>query len=82
MGSAAAAAFVAHVVFWVLLVYGYACDELTVRGGAVFVALWLAGALALPHAPYAPIRSMLSSWVAILDIGLVFTIFNGDVHLT
>jgi hypothetical protein len=36
----------------------------------------------LPYAPYAPARAMFSSYVAILDIALVFIIFKGDVRLT
>jgi len=44
--------------------------------------LWVAGAAGLPYVPYAPARAMFSSYVAVLDIALVFIIFKGDVRLT
>jgi hypothetical protein len=31
--------------------------------------------------PYEPAHAMFSSFVAVLDIALVFTIFKGDVRL-
>ena len=47
-----------------------------------FLLLWLVGLVGLPYAPYQPARAMFSSFVAILDIALVFTVFKGDVKLT
>jgi hypothetical protein len=32
--------------------------------------------------PYGPAHDMFTSWVAALDIALVFKIFKGDVRLT
>jgi hypothetical protein len=43
--------------------------------------LWTGGLLGLPHAPYAPARAMFPSFVAILDIALVFLVFKGDVRI-
>ena len=79
MGSALIAAWIAHVAFWVLLAYGWFFDELGPKGLAVFVALWLAGMFGLPFIPYG--AALFSSFVAVLDIALVFIIFKGDVRL-
>ncbi len=80
-GSPVVAAFIAHFMFWGLLLYGLACGELGSRHAGVFLLLWLAGRVALPYVPYQPIHAMFSSFVAVLDIALVFTIFKGDVRL-
>jgi hypothetical protein len=48
----------------------------------MFTTLWLAGLLGLPFLPYEPARAMFSSFVAVLDVALVFTIFKGDVRLS
>ena len=82
MGSPAVAAWIAHAAFWTLLIYGVVVAELNLKHVAVFVLAWTAGLLALPYAPYPPARVMFSSFVAVLDIALVFTIFKGDVRLT
>jgi len=82
MGSPAVAAWVAYIAFWLLLVYGGILGELRGRGLVVFVALWLAGLFGLRKVPYEPVHAMFSSFVAILDIALVFAIFKGDVRLT
>jgi len=50
------------------------CEE--TRGG-----LWIVGLIAFRYAPLGPVRAMFSSFVAVLDIALVFTIFKGDVRL-
>ena len=82
MGSPAVAAWIAHLAFWALLAYGLVVQELTPRRLVVFLLLWLGGLLGLSYAPYGPVRAMFSSFVAVLDIALVFTIFRGDVRLT
>lgn len=74
------AALIAHVSFWVLLPYGWFFEEIGPRGLIVFLALWLAGYFGLPLIPFA--APVLPSWVAILDIALVFIIFKGDVRLS
>jgi hypothetical protein len=81
MGSAAIAAWIAHVTFWLLLVYGFAWQELGVRGVAVFLILWLAALYGLPRL-FVNGSGLFSPIVAILDIALVFIIFKGDVRLT
>jgi hypothetical protein len=80
MGSPMIAALIAHVTFWVLLPYGWFCEEVTSRGVAVFLALWVAGLYGLPYLlPYG--AAGFSSYVAVLDLILVFLIFKGDVNL-
>jgi hypothetical protein len=80
MGSAAVAGWIAHIAFWVLLPYGWLCDELSARAGAGFLLLWLVALFGLPYLPYG--GSLTTSFVAVLDITLVFIIFKGDVRLT
>lgn len=82
MGSPAVASWIAHLAFWGLLAYGLVVQELNARRVAVFALLWLAGLSVLPYAPDEPARAMFASFVAVLDIALVFTIFKGDVKVT
>ena len=74
------AALIAHVSFWVLLPYGWFFEEIGPRGLVVFLTLWLTGYLGLPLIPFAAL--VFPSWVAILDIALVFIIFKGDIRLS
>lgn len=78
--SAGIAALIAHVGFWTLLAYGWFWDELGLRAMAVFLGLWVGGFFGLRLVPLGP--DMFFSFVALLDIALVFVIFHGDVHLT
>ena len=78
--SAGIGALIAHVCFWVLLGYGWAWDELGRTAVAVFLALWIAGWFGVGLIPYG--GGMFFSWVALLDVALVFMIFKGDVRLT
>lgn len=80
MGSVSVAAWIAHVTFWVLLLYGWARQELELRGIVVFLFLWIAGLYGLPHSPFG--AALFSSFVAMLDIALVFLVFKRDVRLT
>jgi hypothetical protein len=82
MGSIAVAAYIAHWAFWVLLVYGFAVGELSVKRVALFLMLWIVGRFALAYIPWEPAHALFSSYVATLDIALVFVIFKGDVRLT
>jgi hypothetical protein len=79
MGSAAAAAFVAHAAFWTLFAIGMAARELSSRAAAVFLGLWTA---ALLSGAYRPDWLPFASCVAVLDIALVFAVFKGDVKLS
>jgi hypothetical protein len=80
MGSAGVAAWIAHLAFWGLLLYGWTRHELAARAIAVFLLIWIAGLYGLPYIPFG--EALFSSFVAILDIALVFLIFKGDVRLT
>jgi len=82
MGSVAVGAYIAYWAFWVLLVYGFAVGELSVKRVALFLMLWVVGRIALAYIPWEPAHALFSSYVAILDIALVFVIFKGDVRLT
>lgn len=80
MRSPAVAALIAHVAFWIFLAYGWIWGEVRTAGIAVFLALWAAGLFGLPLLVYG--AALFSSYVAVLDIILVFLVFNGDVKLT
>jgi hypothetical protein len=82
MGSPAVAAWIAHLAFVGLVVYGWACGALTPLRIAAFLLAWLARRIGLPYLPYEPAHAMFSSFVAVLDIALVFMIVKGDVRLT
>ena len=81
MGSPSIASWIAHVAFWGLLVYGFALGELSLKRLAIFLILWLTGLIGLSQIPYDPARAMFPSFVALLDIALVFTIFKADVGI-
>ncbi len=78
--SAGVAALIAHVAFWFLLAYGLAWQEIRRTGLVIFLSLWILGYFAVGFIPYGAVP--FSSWVAALDIALVFVIFKGDVPLT
>ena len=78
--SAGIAALIAHVTFWVLLAYGWFWEDLGARGITVFLILWGAGLAAVRMTPYGD--AIFPSFVALLDIVLVFIIFRGDVRLS
>ena len=80
-GSQAIGAWIAQLAFWVLLVLGLGYRELRKRGGALFVALWVAGYVGLPRLSWFG-GLFVTSYVAVLDIVLVFIVFKGDVRLT
>jgi hypothetical protein len=80
MGSPAIAAWVAHLAFWLLLIYGWMWEEIGLRGVGTFLLLWIAGFFGLDYVPYG--AAFFSPFVAALDITLVFIIFKGDVRLT
>jgi hypothetical protein len=79
IGSASIAGWIAHIAFWVLLALGWLFGELQTKGRVVFLFLWFAGYFALPFLPYG--AALFSSFVAVLDIALVFAVFKGDVRI-
>ena len=82
MGSPAVAAMIAHGAFWGLSAFGLVTGTLSARRAIAILLLWVAGATGLPYASWVPARAMFPSYVAVLDISLVFIIFKGDVRLT
>lgn len=81
MGSPGIAAFIGFWTFWVLLIYGYGVGELSRKAALIFLTAWLVGRLTLPFVPWETARSLFAPYVAVLDIALVFAIFEGDVRL-
>ena len=79
MDSIAIAGWIALVGFWVLLLYGWAFDELNAWGITIFIAVWCLARFGLPLLGSA---EFFITVVALLDIALVFIIFKGDVPLT
>jgi hypothetical protein len=78
--SAGIAALIAHVAFWVLLAFGWFWEDVGRVGLTILLLLWLAGWFGLPLVPYGD--GLLTSYVAVLDIVLVFIVFKSDVKLT
>jgi hypothetical protein len=72
--------WIAHVTFWLLLGYGWAWDEIGPSGVILFVGAWLVGYFGLPF--LAGGADLFFSFVAILDVVLVFAVFKGDVAIT
>ncbi len=67
------------MIFVVLLIVGFRLNEISNRGIAIFVLLWIAGLFSLPL--IAPGVPLFPPFVAVLDIALVFVIFKGDLRL-
>ncbi len=80
MGSSAVAAWTAHIVFWILVVWAWATESLSVRAAVIVSLLWIVPFVCLDFVPMA--APFFSPYVAVLDIILVFVLFRGDVRLT
>lgn len=81
VGSASVAGYVAHVLFWAVLGIGAVFGELG-RGALVtFVLLWVCGVLGLPRV-FSSGAFLVTPYIAVLDIALVFIVFKGDVRLS
>lgn len=80
IGAPVVGAVVAHLAFWVLLALGLAYGDLGKGRAAAMIGLWIVGYAGLPRISWwtAP---LVTSWVAVLDIVLVFTVFKGDVRV-
>jgi len=77
IGTPLVAAWVALAAFWVLLAWGLVSEELSRRGAAIALVLWVLGRLVVGWSGLA----LFPSWVEVLDIGLVFAVFKGDIRL-
>ena len=64
--------------FWILLGAGWILGELRSKGIAISVLLWLVG---FAGSSFVVNGMLFTPYIAILDIGLVFVIFKGDVRL-
>ncbi len=80
MGSTAVAGWIAHLAFWLLVVGGAISGELRTKLAATFLIVWLMGIIGLPYLPYG--AGLVTSFVAVLDVALVFIVFKRDVRLT
>jgi hypothetical protein len=80
VGSAGVAAWTAQIVFWAILLIGLGSGELKSRGAAVFVGLWVIGRFGLQFLPSG--AALVTPYLAIVDIALVFAVFKGDVRLS
>ena len=81
MGSSVAAAWIAQLAFWTLIVLGLRGGALRKRTATIFAALWLVGHNGLPRIAWWT-GPFMTSWVAVLNIALVLVVFRGDVRLT
>ena len=77
VGSPVIASLIAHASFWALILIGL--SDLGWKCIAIFLALWIAG---FAISPYVLGGFLFPSYVAVLDIALVFLIFRGDVRLS
>lgn len=75
VGSIAVGAWIARVVFVILVVESVAQDRL--RAGAIAVGIAIAGWLLLSRVN----PDLITPFVAIIDIGLVFAVLGRDVRL-
>jgi hypothetical protein len=80
MGSPVIAGWIAHLAFWLLVAGGAISGELRAKSAAAFLILWLTGMFGLPHVPYG--AGLVTAFVSVLDLALVFIVFKGDVRLT
>jgi hypothetical protein len=78
--SQTAAAWIAEATFFVLLAFGIVSRELSRAGLLGFIVLWLVGYFGLPALSSLG-GSFVTSYVAILDIALVFIILKGDLRI-
>jgi hypothetical protein len=81
IGSPLIGAWIALLTFWVLMALGVGSGALSRKAVGVFVVLWLAGSIGVPRIAWW-MGPMATSYVAVLDIVLVFIVFKGDVRIT
>jgi hypothetical protein len=81
IGSPAVGALVAQLAFWILVIFGTINGTLSKIAAAVFLLLWVAGYLVLPRVASWS-GPMVTPWVAVLDIVLVFLVAKGDIRFT
>ena len=72
--------WIAHVLFWILLLVGAWSEDLGPRTIAVFLVLWLFGMFGLPHLSFG--AGLFTPFVAMVDVALVFMVLKSDIQLT
>lgn len=81
MGSITVAALIARLGFVGLLASGWVRRDIGLKSVVVFVALAVATYLVIPRVTsYGD--GLITSALAVLDIALVFIVFQGDVRIT
>ncbi len=78
IGSPLVAWWIAHVTFWVLL--ALAARDRRWRLFGIFAALWVTGYIA--SGQVAALNLFFMSYVAMLDIALVFVVLKRDIRIT
>lgn len=81
IGSPLVGAWIAQLAFWVLIALGISFGALSKKAAAIFVALWVAGYVGVPRMAWWA-GPMVTSYVAVLDIALVFIVLKRDVRIT
>ena len=81
-GTPVVAGFLSQAIFWILVAYGALSGELRPSRVVSFVAVWIGGRIAIPWLFLDPIGTLVSSFVALLDVALVLMIFKSDIRLT
>lgn len=78
IGSPLVGWWIAHVTFWVLLALAVRAARWRTVG--VFLVLWVVGYIATDR--IAALNLFFMSFVAVLDIALVFIVLRRDIRLT
>ena len=78
IGSPLVGWWIAHIAFWALI--ARAARDARWRTIGVVMALWLAGYMASRQV--ATLSLFFTSYVAVLDIALVFIVLQRDIRLT
>ena len=81
IGSPILGAWIAQLAFWVLIALGIGHGALSKKAAAILVAFWLAGYVGVPRISWWT-WPLVTPYVAVLDIVLVFIVFKGDVRVT
>jgi hypothetical protein len=68
--------FIAHILFWAFLLIG--ASDMDRSSVAIYVGLWLAGYVATHWMSSGGL--VFVSYVALLDVALVFHVFKGDIR--
>jgi hypothetical protein len=78
IGSPLVGWWIAHVAFWILI--GLAVRDRRWRTIAVVGTLWVAGYIA--SSQITALNLFFTSYVAVLDIALVFIVLKRDIRIT